>query len=366
MLKFSSLWLAIPFPLQHTRPFPRTPHVSLTHPIRAGAAAGSRSDVIELALRRELHAALTRRGGPSNTASPAAALRSLVDLSLGLLGEFPSCVDATLPLLLFEDAFDASPAASCDELWDVLEAVVNTPALSAALGGPFAKLRMPLLRIASSLLRRLSRTVHTVLLGRILTTLAAAFPLSDRSGVNLAGHFDGSNTTLYEGREEDAALLAACAEVGAAAPARTAPPVRARGPTPGPPPPTDGSAPTAVPNLDPATVGVLAVLPTTPAAAVHLREAVGAVAARQTASSRAFYRTFWRVQELFVRPAAATVSSDAWVFAVDSLRIVLWALERELNDAGAAAGGGQLPPPTPAPPMPPPNPTTRFRTASNF
>ena len=64
---------------------------------------------------------------------------------------------------------------------------------------------MPLLRIATSLMRRLSRSQATPLLGRILVTMASLFPLTDRSGVNMLGHFNAENPTQYEGSEADVA-----------------------------------------------------------------------------------------------------------------------------------------------------------------
>src|ERR1700748_2514727 len=46
-----------------------------------------------------------------------------------------------------------------------------------------------LLRILNELLRRLSKTAQTTFCGRILTFLSRAFPLGDRSGVNLRGEY---------------------------------------------------------------------------------------------------------------------------------------------------------------------------------
>lgn len=58
------------------------------------------------------------------------------------------------------------------------------------------------LRMQNNLLRRLSKSLHTVFCGRILAFLASVFPISERSGVNLRGAFNTGNVTIFEGEEE--------------------------------------------------------------------------------------------------------------------------------------------------------------------
>lgn len=55
-----------------------------------------------------------------------------------------------------------------------------------------------LLRMQNNLLRRLSKSLHTVFCGRILAFLASVFPISERSGVNLRGTFNTGNVTTFE------------------------------------------------------------------------------------------------------------------------------------------------------------------------
>lgn len=55
-----------------------------------------------------------------------------------------------------------------------------------------------ILRTLNDLLRRLSKSTHTVFCGRILLFLAQIFPLGERSGVNLRGEFNKENITTFE------------------------------------------------------------------------------------------------------------------------------------------------------------------------
>ncbi len=64
-----------------------------------------------------------------------------------------------------------------------------------------------LLRTCNELLRRLSKPSqhHTVFAGRVLSLLAAVFPLGERSGVNLRGDFNVENKTHIEENDGQAA-----------------------------------------------------------------------------------------------------------------------------------------------------------------
>ncbi|KAI9333687.1 THO complex, subunit THOC1 [Obelidium mucronatum] len=55
---------------------------------------------------------------------------------------------------------------------------------------------LTLLRYCNDLLRRLSKTQHTVFSGRILLFLTGVFSLTERSGVNLKGDFNTDNVTV--------------------------------------------------------------------------------------------------------------------------------------------------------------------------
>lgn len=62
---------------------------------------------------------------------------------------------------------------------------------------------LTLLRTLNNLLRRLSRSIHTVFCGRILMFLSSVFPLSERSGVNLRGAYNVENVTYFDQEEDE-------------------------------------------------------------------------------------------------------------------------------------------------------------------
>jgi THO complex subunit 1 len=55
-----------------------------------------------------------------------------------------------------------------------------------------------LLRFCNESLKRLSKSGYMELCGRIMTFLSLAYPLTERSGVNLKGEFNTENTTVYD------------------------------------------------------------------------------------------------------------------------------------------------------------------------
>ncbi|WAQ91078.1 hypothetical protein PtA15_13A479 [Puccinia triticina] len=54
------------------------------------------------------------------------------------------------------------------------------------------------LRMQNNLLRRLSKSLHTVFCGRILCFLSSVFPIAEKSGVNLRGAFNNGNITKFD------------------------------------------------------------------------------------------------------------------------------------------------------------------------
>lgn len=57
---------------------------------------------------------------------------------------------------------------------------------------------LTILRTLNDLLRRSSKSTHTVFCGRIRLFLSNTFPLGERSGVNLRGEFNKENVTTFE------------------------------------------------------------------------------------------------------------------------------------------------------------------------
>ena len=62
----------------------------------------------------------------------------------------------------------------------------------------WARGKLILLRTCNELTRRLSRATHPVLCGRVLLLLAAVFPLSERSAINVQGAYNRANVTEWE------------------------------------------------------------------------------------------------------------------------------------------------------------------------
>lgn len=96
-----------------------------------------------------------------------------------------------LPLSILEEAMDTQTIQQCDQLFAFLEN--NRQTMTARMGRG-----QTLLRLCNDLLRRLSKTEDTVFCGRILIFLSLAFPLSERSAVNLRGEYNLDNVTTYD------------------------------------------------------------------------------------------------------------------------------------------------------------------------
>ncbi|KAJ3246019.1 hypothetical protein HDU78_008025 [Chytriomyces hyalinus] len=108
-------------------------------------------------------------------------------------GAADSLADPTLALSLAEDIADVSTIRNCELLFAFIEqrsSILTRNMLPSKGKG------LVLLRFCNDLLRRLSKTKHTVFCGRILLFLTAAYPLTERSGVNLRGDFNTDNTTV--------------------------------------------------------------------------------------------------------------------------------------------------------------------------
>ncbi|CEH14770.1 Nuclear matrix protein [Ceraceosorus bombacis] len=125
----------------------------------------------------------------------ARALSDRLDVVLAFVDA--DLVDASLPLQILEEAFEALPIKSCSLLFSYMESRLDqlTVGLSPSKGKG-----LTLLRLCNDLLRRLSKPSReqTIFAGRVLSTLSAVFPLGERSGVNLRGDFNTDNKTLIE------------------------------------------------------------------------------------------------------------------------------------------------------------------------
>ena len=99
----------------------------------------------------------------------------------------PGLVAMLVHTLFFELAVctQAGPGQrSARGAWALLEAQSYSLTEHSSL---FLKGKLVLLRVCNGLLRRLSKTLDTEWCGRVLMFLTAAYPLSERSAVNVKG-----------------------------------------------------------------------------------------------------------------------------------------------------------------------------------
>mmetsp|Transcript_15336 Transcript_15336/g.26978 ORF Transcript_15336/g.26978 Transcript_15336/m.26978 type:complete len:545 (-) Transcript_15336:62-1696(-) len=146
--------------------------------------------IVQIALRRRV--TQVRVGG----------IGFLVDVAIQL-ALTTDYAKTELPFLLFEDLFYIETVDKYKDAWQLVED--RTKVLTGKEMMPYGKVtkaKMAMLRIANFLLRRLSASHHTVLCGRVMMFLAYAFPLSERSGVNLLGAYNDLNVTEFEDEEE--------------------------------------------------------------------------------------------------------------------------------------------------------------------
>ncbi|CAM9154644.1 unnamed protein product, partial [Ectocarpus fasciculatus] len=88
-----------------------------------------------------------------------------------------------IPFLLISDVLERETISVAERVWTTVEELADeltTPVL-------FSRGKMTVLRFCNALLRRLSKSCNTEFCGRILMFLAAIYPLSERSAVNISG-----------------------------------------------------------------------------------------------------------------------------------------------------------------------------------
>jgi len=117
----------------------------------------------------------------------------LLDSTLWLLGQEKVAHNAFM--LLLEDLAEEASLTLCEKLFQYIE--TKKPEVLAV-----GKNRLYLLRTCNKLLKRLSREDNPLLCGRLLILVATLLPLSERSGVNLAGGFDIDNRTEFAELEQ--------------------------------------------------------------------------------------------------------------------------------------------------------------------
>lgn len=103
-----------------------------------------------------------------------------------------------IPYLLIEDLLEDCSVMQAEIVWKAIEAMMEQ-LTSKEL---YAKGKIIILRFCNALLKRLSKSVHTEFLGRVLMFMASAFPVSERSAVNLLGRINLGNITTIESVDE--------------------------------------------------------------------------------------------------------------------------------------------------------------------
>ena len=126
-------------------------------------------------------------------------LPDLIDLVL--LAATSDVCDTKTPFVMLEDLLEATTLDECKKLFDFIEKRRDVICHTKFIPGDITKntkSKLALLRISNNLLRRLSHNNDTEFCGRIVMFLAYAYPLNERSGVNLKGEVNTANTTEYE------------------------------------------------------------------------------------------------------------------------------------------------------------------------
>lgn len=102
-------------------------------------------------------------------------------------------IDHVLCFYLVEDALDLISVDDASVLLDFVESNISylIKGIQSSSGN------LTLLRLCNELTRRLSKTKHTIISGRLLLFVAGVFDLFERSGVNLKGEFNVSNETTF-------------------------------------------------------------------------------------------------------------------------------------------------------------------------
>ncbi|BGP02885.1 hypothetical protein RTG_02997 [Rhodotorula toruloides ATCC 204091] len=128
-----------------------------------------------------------------------AHLQDALDLLLAAYEE--GYTEETLPLSVLAALMEVRPISACEPIVAYIESRVGP----LTKGMEYQRGRGPiLLRLLNDLLRRLprSQSQSVILSGRILMLLSSAYPLGEKSGVNLRGNFNIGKGTVFEQEAE--------------------------------------------------------------------------------------------------------------------------------------------------------------------
>ena len=102
-----------------------------------------------------------------------------------------------IPFLLIMDLLERQTISAAEVVWRTVEELateLTTPEL-------FNRGKLTVLRFCNALLRRLSKSCNTEFCGRVLMFLAATYPLSERSAVNISGKINVTNIAVETGAD---------------------------------------------------------------------------------------------------------------------------------------------------------------------
>lgn len=172
--------------------------------VSSGVSEARRNYPLELAAKQCMYdfadhdsAAPASSASSSPSFSPNNAIgRSACLLDMIFILRSHNKVEPTLPHLLLEELFEIQTIGWCQQFWPYL--VSRNQYITHNLSGSRAP-GTTLIRFGNALLRRLSKTQHAQFSGEILMYLAHAFPLTEKSALNIRGNYNTENITYYEG-----------------------------------------------------------------------------------------------------------------------------------------------------------------------
>ena len=131
------------------------------------------------------------------------ALENTLTLSMGCTKK--SMCPSETAFKLVDVAFDMFSIKECSEAWSIMEKRQNALSQPLFMGeeGKNSLSKLKLLQLCNRILQRCSQQLDTRFSGRILMFLASACPLSERSGVNVAGAFNEENVTEFEKNDDE-------------------------------------------------------------------------------------------------------------------------------------------------------------------
>jgi THO complex subunit 1 len=247
---------------------------------------GAEIQVLELVMRMHMEDLLRVSKQPGQSIE-AAGVPQLLDLAIALAAA--DVADCNTPFALLEDLFDAHVISVAESGFALVEARAAALAPFLTAEKKHQRCKLTLIRSCNELLRRLSKSKNTNFRGRVLMFLAYAFPLGERSGVNLKGVSARSTVEAEEEGGDEAMRVDSGAEGAAGG---------------------DGGGGGGEGVVD-----------------------------------FGFYATFWGLQQAFADPAAS-VGRDKWAGLVENLNTVLQVFGSfsgsadEAEEAAAAGGGG--------------------------